>query len=169
VAGVERRFMLDVAVADPGRASGLLLAAGVRVDRSSLLAEHTPPASLADDATVTVNYDEARLAEVRQRQDFAMERVCATGAVIEAHPTSNRRIAGVTEPAHPPDPPEIQRCLSPTFCAYRTRAHDVLQVPTAPPYRRIWVLVDTPSTGEQIDRSGARGGTDVVRRRRHAP
>jgi hypothetical protein len=77
----------------------------VRVDRSSLLAEHTPPASLADDATVTVNYDEARLAEVRQRQDFAMERVCATGAVIEACPTSNRRIAGVTEPVHPPDPP----------------------------------------------------------------
>jgi hypothetical protein len=104
----------------PARASGPLLAAGVRVDRSSLLAENTPPASLADDATVTVNYDQARLAEVRQRQDFAMERVCATGAVIEACPTSNRRIAGVTEPVHPPDPPELQRCLSPTCRSART-------------------------------------------------
>jgi hypothetical protein len=66
----------------------------VRVDRSSLLA--------------------------RQRQDFAMERVCATGAVIEACPTSNRRIAGVTEPVHPPDPPELQRCLSPTCRSART-------------------------------------------------
>ncbi len=79
-----------------------LLAAGVRVDHRALLAEQARLAPLADDAAVTVNYDEARLAEVRQRQDFAMKRVRATGAVIEVCPTSNRRIAGITEPAHHP-------------------------------------------------------------------
>jgi adenosine deaminase len=79
-----------------------LRAAGVTVDHEALLAERAQLAPLPDDATVTVVYDDDRLAEVRRRQDVALARVRATGAVVEVCPTSNRRIAGITEPAHHP-------------------------------------------------------------------
>jgi len=49
-----------------------------------------------------VVYDDARLAEVRRRQDYAIERVRASGAVVEVCPTSNRRIGGISDPAHHP-------------------------------------------------------------------
>lgn len=39
---------------------------------------------------------------MRRRQGYAIQRVRATGAVIEVCPTSNRRIGGITEPAHHP-------------------------------------------------------------------
>lgn len=51
---------------------------------------------------VTVVYDDKRLEEVRCRQDLAIERIRATSAVIEVCPTSNRRIAGVTDAAQHP-------------------------------------------------------------------
>jgi hypothetical protein len=85
---------------DLAHADGLA-AAGVVVDPYALTAER---ARLAErpDQTVTVTYDDARLAEVRRRQDYALARVRATGAVIEVCPTSNRRIAGIADPAHHP-------------------------------------------------------------------
>ena len=79
-----------------------LLAAGVPVDREALVAERTRLAAENADFRVTIEYDVARLGEVRRRQDFAMERVRATGAVIEVCPTSNLRIAGVTDPRFHP-------------------------------------------------------------------
>ena len=54
------------------------------------------------DTTVSHRYDVTRLAEVRRRQQFAMERVRSTGAVIEVCPTSNRRIGGILDAAHHP-------------------------------------------------------------------
>lgn len=78
-----------------------LLAAGVPVDREALVAERARLAAV-NDFQVTHQYDLARLGEVRRRQDFAMERVRATGAVIEVCPTSNLRIAGVTDPRFHP-------------------------------------------------------------------
>ncbi len=51
---------------------------------------------------VTLVYDDKRLDEVRGRQDLAIERIRATSAVVEACPTSNRRIAGVMDPAQHP-------------------------------------------------------------------
>lgn len=79
-----------------------LLAAGVSLDREALVAERTRLATFNADFRMTLEYDVARLGEVRRRQDFAIERVRATGTVIEVCPTSNLRIAGVTDPRFHP-------------------------------------------------------------------
>ncbi|WP_059008791.1 amidohydrolase family protein [Streptomyces specialis] len=79
-----------------------LRAHGVPVDPPALRAELARLAALPATATVTVAYDTARLEEVGRRQEFAMGRVRASGAVIEVCPTSNRRIAGITDPARHP-------------------------------------------------------------------
>lgn len=79
-----------------------LQAAGVPVNLASLREELVSLQALSDDAVLPVHYDQARLDEVRQRQDYAMRRVQATGAVIEVCPASNRRIGGIENPAHHP-------------------------------------------------------------------
>jgi len=79
-----------------------LVAVGVPVDVDSLHVELTGLAPLPADATLAVEYDQARLDDVRRRQQFAMSRVRATGAVIEVCPTSNRQIGGISDPAHHP-------------------------------------------------------------------
>ncbi|MFD9961055.1 hypothetical protein [Amycolatopsis sp. NPDC058986] len=85
-----------------------LRAVGVHVDPASLREELTRLDAMPDDASITVGYDHARLAEVRRRQDYAIARVRATGAVVEVCPTSNRRIGGFTDPAQHP----VHRFLS---------------------------------------------------------
>ncbi|HEV7649899.1 MAG TPA: hypothetical protein VGP26_17265 [Actinophytocola sp.] len=91
----ERR---DQIAYDLAHAAGLR-AAGVAVDDAALRAEQ---ARLPRKGTVAVEYDAARLEEVRRRQVYAMSRVRAAGAVVEVCPTSNRRIGGITDPAHHP-------------------------------------------------------------------
>lgn len=76
--------------------------AGVHIDEAALTAELTDLAARSDDEILAVEYDLDRLDDVRRRQQFAMSRVRATGAVIEVCPTSNRRIGGITDPAHHP-------------------------------------------------------------------
>ena len=72
------------------------------VDVDDLEAERARLRSAPAEAPVVYTYDEVRLAHLRARQDFAMERVRETGAVIEVCPTSNRRIGGFSDPAaHP--------------------------------------------------------------------
>jgi hypothetical protein len=75
---------------------------GVRIDRAARDAELRRLEASDTNATVIHAYDRARLDEVRRRQDYAMERVRSTGAVIEVCPTSNRRIGGIDDPAHHP-------------------------------------------------------------------
>jgi adenosine deaminase len=75
---------------------------GVRIDRAALAREKRELETRPADATLEHRYDRARLAEVRRRQDYAMPRVRATGAVIEVCPTSNRRIGAIADPAHHP-------------------------------------------------------------------
>jgi adenosine deaminase len=91
----ERRDQLayDLAHADG------LRAAGVPVDAAAVRAELE---SLPANGNVQVTYDAARLDEVRGRQDYAMARIRAAGVVVEVCPTSNRRIGGITDPAHHP-------------------------------------------------------------------
>lgn len=79
-----------------------LRGAGVRVDVDRLVAEDSELASRDADDLLNISYDADRLCEVRMRQDVAMARVQATGAVIEVCPTSNRRIGGIADPAHHP-------------------------------------------------------------------
>lgn len=83
-------------------------AVGVHVDVSALRHELQRLAALPDDATISVHYDLPRLEQVRRRQQYAMDRIRSTGAVIEVCPTSNRRIGGITDPAHHP----VHRFLS---------------------------------------------------------
>jgi adenosine deaminase len=79
-----------------------LRAAGVQVDAAAITDELADLASWPGDAPVTIHYDQRRLDDVRRRQDYAMARVRATGAVIEVCPTSNRRIGGIDDPRHHP-------------------------------------------------------------------
>jgi adenosine deaminase len=79
-----------------------LRAAGVAVSPEALRAELADLAKLPDGASLTVTYDSVRLDEVGRRQRYAMQCIRSTGAVIEVCPTSNRRIGGITDPAHHP-------------------------------------------------------------------
>lgn len=94
----ERR---DQIAYDLAHQSGLR-AAGVPVDRDGLRQELDGLRDRPEGDVLDVVYDDARLAEVRRRQDYAIERVRATGAVVEVCPTSNRRIGGISDPAHHP-------------------------------------------------------------------
>jgi len=75
---------------------------GVHVDAAALRVERAALCVGEPDAVVAVANDRARLAEVRVRQRYAMQRVRATGAVVEVCPTSNLRIGGIDDPAHHP-------------------------------------------------------------------
>ncbi|WP_216213895.1 amidohydrolase family protein [Amycolatopsis aidingensis] len=85
-----------------------LRAAGVWVDPSALRAELDRLTASPGTATITIEYEERRLAQLRRRQEYAIQRVHASGAVIEVCPTSNRRIGGIADPAHHP----VHRFLS---------------------------------------------------------
>jgi len=89
---------LDQIAYDLAHAEGLARH-GVMVDPVALEQEQS---ELVAGATVTHHYDAARLDEVRRRQDYAMDRVRAAGAVVEVCPTSNRRIGDIADAAHHP-------------------------------------------------------------------
>jgi adenosine deaminase len=93
--GAER---LDQIAYDLAHAAGLARH-GVIVDADALRREQQ---SLRADDDVKHLYDASRLEEVARRQDYAMERVIAAGAVVEVCPTSNRRIGDISDPAHHP-------------------------------------------------------------------
>ncbi len=75
---------------------------GVRVERGAAARELALLETLPPAQAVSHRYDAARLAELRARQTYAMERVRSTGAVVEVCPTSNLRIGGIDDPAHHP-------------------------------------------------------------------
>jgi adenosine deaminase len=79
-----------------------LRASGVTIDPGALRRELARLAALPVEATIQTTYDENRLDEVRSRQDFALDRIRDTGAVLEVCPTSNRRIAGIADASHHP-------------------------------------------------------------------
>ncbi len=85
-----------------------LRSVGVRVEPAEVHDELRALARLPQEELLTIHYDQDRLDQVRRRQDYAMDAIGATGAVIEVCPTSNRRIGGIEDPAHHP----IHRFLS---------------------------------------------------------
>ena len=89
---------LDQIAYDLAHADGLARH-GVTVDHAALTRERE---DLVAGTEVTHHYDAARLDEVRRRQDYAMDRVTAAGAVVEVCPTSNRRIGAIADAAHHP-------------------------------------------------------------------
>ena len=75
---------------------------GVSVDGDVLQAELDKLSQRADDDIVEVRYDKATLEQIRHRQGYAIRCIQATNAVIEVCPTSNLRIAGISNPAYHP-------------------------------------------------------------------
>jgi hypothetical protein len=75
---------------------------GVPVDPAAIERQLDELRAAPADQLVAQHYDAERLAEVGRRQDYAMECVRATGAVIEVCPTSNRRIGDIDDPGHHP-------------------------------------------------------------------
>ncbi len=75
---------------------------GVHVDVAAATAELEGISALPADHRLTVEYDDWKLQEVRQRQKYAMAGVRSLGSVIEVCPTSNQRIGGITCPEHHP-------------------------------------------------------------------
>jgi adenosine deaminase len=92
---------LDQIAYDLAHAEGLR-ARGVPVDEAGLGRERETLRRRKSDECVVHRYGAARLAEVRARQEYAMARVRATGAVVEVCPTSNLRIGGIADPLHHP-------------------------------------------------------------------
>ncbi len=95
---VERRDQLAY---DLRHAAGLRRH-GVAVDEATVSSELEALRRRPDDYVVTIPYDDQRLSEVRARQDYAMDRVAASGAVVEVCPTSNLRIGNISDPDHHP-------------------------------------------------------------------
>ena len=73
---------------------------GVNLEETEILCELERLGSMNSGRTLTVEYDEARLDEVRARQTYAIDCIKAIGAVVEVCPTSNLRIGGITRPEH---------------------------------------------------------------------
>jgi adenosine deaminase len=92
---------LDQIAYDLAHAEGLR-ARGVHVDENALGCERDALWLRKADERLTHRYDAARLADVHARQEFAMARVRASGAVVEVCPTSNLRIGGIADPLHHP-------------------------------------------------------------------
>ncbi len=75
---------------------------GVPVDLTTATDELESISALPINHRITMEYDDAKLDELRQRQELAIRCVRDLGAVIEVCPTSNRRIGGIACPEHHP-------------------------------------------------------------------
>lgn len=86
---------------DLEHASGLR-AAGCLIDDAALSDELARLQRADPHQRLTISYTDQRLHHLRCRQHYAMQAIRELGCVIECCPTSNRRIAGLTQPAHHP-------------------------------------------------------------------
>ena len=79
-----------------------LSAFDIEVNASALQTERQILKNRAPDEIVERPYNPQRLKEIRNRQQFVLNRLTQLGTVIETCPTSNLRIGGVPDPAHHP-------------------------------------------------------------------
>ena len=75
---------------------------GVPMDADGLRRELQHLRTLPMDDLAFIEYDELKLAELRLRQLYAAQCIAGLGSIIEVCPTSNIRIAGITEVEHHP-------------------------------------------------------------------
>jgi adenosine deaminase len=75
---------------------------GIKVDTNALHNEQQTLQKQAPDETVERPYNPQRLEEIRNRQQYVLNRLTQLGTVIETCPTSNLRIGGVPDPSHHP-------------------------------------------------------------------
>ncbi len=79
-----------------------LSAFGIKVNVSALQTERQTLKNRTPEEIVEHPYNPQRLEEIRNRQQFVLNRLTQLGTVIETCPTSNLRIGGVPDPAHHP-------------------------------------------------------------------
>ncbi len=75
---------------------------GVKIEKDKLLKEKEALMGRNPHEMVRSAYDEGRIAELRKRQDFVLERIKELGTVIETCPTSNLRIGGIPDMTYHP-------------------------------------------------------------------
>jgi len=75
---------------------------GVRIDSDRPHKERTELAKLGPMEPTFAAYDGDRIAELRIRQDFVLDKMRQQGIVIETRPTSNLRIGGIPAVEHHP-------------------------------------------------------------------
>ena len=75
---------------------------GVQVDVGAVSEELERLKSMPQEDIIEVEYDDRRLAEVRNRQRYAADCIRELGSVVEVCPTSNRRIGGISDGNHHP-------------------------------------------------------------------
>ncbi len=111
--GTERRELLSERLAQIEfelECAVELAECGVQVDVRELKREQQVLSGLhqgeraASAETIVVRYDAERTERLRRYQDWALEQVRLTGAVVESCPTSNLRIAGLGSAANHPLP-----------------------------------------------------------------
>ena len=76
-----------------------LSARGVKIYEAELVRELEQLRSKDKRGAIRRPYSSDRIAEIRRRQDFALNALEQLGTVIEICPTSNRVLGGVTDPA----------------------------------------------------------------------
>ena len=79
-----------------------LAAFDIEVNTSALHAERHALKNQPPDEVVERPYNPQRLEEIRNRQQFVLNRLAQLGTVIETCPTSNLRIGGVPDPTYHP-------------------------------------------------------------------
>ena len=84
------------------REAGPLAEAGYEIDQAALEKEARKLAGAEPGRVIEVHYDSGRVRRARLFQNWAMQAVRETGAVIESCPTSNLRIAGLGSPEYHP-------------------------------------------------------------------
>jgi len=75
---------------------------GITIYEQAITAERNRLLAAAPEELVERPYDEQRLADVRKRQRFVLDRLMALGTVIECCPTSNLRIGSIPDASHHP-------------------------------------------------------------------
>ena len=75
---------------------------GVHVNAAGIAEELERIGVLPANHRLTIEYDDRKLDELRQRQRYAIGCIRELGAVIEVCPTSNWRIGGISNPEHHP-------------------------------------------------------------------
>lgn len=94
-----------------------LSACGYEVDADACSRELVELRDADDRAPVATHYDAGRLERLRVFQDWCMEQVRASGAIVESCPTSNLRIAGLGAPEFHPLPRFLRAGLAVTLGA----------------------------------------------------
>lgn len=97
--------------------SAELGAFGYAVDADACARELRDLRDADDRAPVAAHYDAGRLERLRVFQDWCMEQVRASGAIVESCPTSNLRIAGLGAAEHHPLPRFLRAGLAVTLGA----------------------------------------------------